>query len=202
MNRISLLTNILQTFLFCDPGLCQISTDSVVTIVIKTELGDIQAELYLKKAPVTCANFLKYVSLCGDRGGTFYRTVTMDNQPDSKVKIEVIQGGFNLEGFDTAQIIPIPLERTSKTGLSHKNGTLSMARSDPDSGSTEFFICIGDQPSLDYGGMRNPDGQGFAAFGRVIQGMDIVKKIQTSSAIGQSLTPPTRIIKITATVIP
>ena len=134
--------------------------------------------LFTKEAPVTCANFLKYVEELGDQGGEFYRTVTMANQPDKKVKIEVIQGGFNLKNMDTSTIKPIPLERTSITKLSHKNGTLSMARSDPDSGSTEFFICIGDQPSLDFGGQRNPDGQGFAAFGQVIQGMDVVRKIQ------------------------
>jgi peptidyl-prolyl cis-trans isomerase A (cyclophilin A) len=122
--------------------------------------------------------------------------VTMANQPDKKVKIEVIQGGFNLKNRDTSTIKPIPLERTSITKLSHKDGTLSMARSDPDSGSTEFFICIGDQPSLDFGGQRNPDGQGFAAFGQVIQGMDVVCRIQAKPAVGQALTPPVRITRI------
>ena len=150
----------------------------------------------IKEAPVTCANFLKYVEQLGDQGGEFYRTVTMDNQPDKKIKIEVIQGGFNLENMDTSTIKPIPLERTSTTRLSHKDGTLSMARSDPDSGSTEFFICIGDQPSLDFGGQRNPDGQGFAAFGQVVSGMDVVRRIQTRPADGQSLTPPVRINRI------
>jgi len=178
------------------PTFSQNNQDSTATITILTELGDIQAVLYLKQAPVTCANFLDYVDWIGERGGTFYRTVTPDNQPDKKVKIEVIQGGFNLDKVDSSDIQPVPLERTSKTGLSHKNGTLSMARDDPDSGSTEFFICIGDQPELDFGGKRNPDGQGFAAFGRVTSGMDIVKKIQESPSEGQVLTPPVRIIKI------
>lgn len=167
-----------------------------VSIVFQTALGDIHAMLYCRQAPVTCNNFLAYIDLIGEKGGTFYRTVTLDNQPNNRVRIEVIQGGFHAGSLDSADIIPIPLERTSLTGLRHLNGTLSMARSDPDSGTTEFFICIGDQPSLDFGGQRNPDGQGFAAFGRVIRGMDIVKKIQLSPSDGQSLNPPVRIIKI------
>jgi peptidyl-prolyl cis-trans isomerase A (cyclophilin A) len=176
------------------PGFCQTMRDSITTVVMATELGEIQVDLYLQQAPITTANFLKYVRRAADQGGSFYRTVTMANQPDKKIKIEVIQGGFTLEGIDSASIQPIPLERTNHTGVRHKNGTISMARSDPDSGSTEFFICIGDQPSLDYGGMRNPDGQGFAAFGTVTTGMDIVQRIQNSPANGQSLTPPVRIL--------
>jgi len=173
----------------------QIQPDTLA-IVIRTSAGDIHAELYAAKAPVTCYNFLSYTEAVGREGGEFYRTVTLQNQPDKKVLIEVIQGGFNLTHFDTTLIQPIPLERTNVTGLLHKNGTLSMARSQPDSGTTEFFICINDQPSLDFGGNRNPDGQGFAAFGRVTKGMEIVKKIQQSPAEGQSLTPPVKILEI------
>ena len=178
------------------PAYCQPTADSTFTVILQTEYGEIRAVLFMQQAPVTCGNFLHYVHLTGETGGTFYRTVTPENQPNNTIKIEVIQGGFDLESVDSTRIHPIALERTSITGLSHLNGTLSMARSGPDTGSTEFFICIGDQPSLDYGGMRNPDGQGFAAFGRVVQGMDIVKKIQRSPADGQSLNPPVRIIKI------
>jgi peptidyl-prolyl cis-trans isomerase A (cyclophilin A) len=170
--------------------------DSTV-VTMETEEGNIRIVLFKKQAPVTCANFLKYVEQLGDLGGEFYRTVTKANQADKKIKIEVIQGGFNLKNIDTTAIRPIPLERTSITGLSHKDGTLSMARSDPDSGSTEFFICIGDQPSLDFGGLRNPDGQGFAAFGQVIEGMEVVRKIQSCPAEGQALTPPVKIFRIT-----
>jgi len=177
------------------PGSAQSIRDSVV-VTMETEEGNLRIVLFTKEAPVTCDNFLKYIELLGDQGGEFYRTVTMANQPDKKVKIEVIQGGFNLKNVDTSTIKPIPLERTSITKLSHKDGTMSMARSDPDSGSTEFFICIGDQPSLDFGGQRNPDGQGFAAFGRVISGMDVVRKIQVRQAEGQALTPPVRIVQI------
>jgi peptidyl-prolyl cis-trans isomerase A (cyclophilin A) len=191
--RLSLFLILLNTGTFT--GIAQSSPDSAI-VKLETGEGTITIVLYTREAPVTSANFLKYVRQLGDQGGEFYRTVTPSNQPDKKVKIEVIQGGFNLENVDTAAIRPIPLERTTLTGLSHKDGTLSMARSDPDSGSTEFFICIGDQPSLDFGGQRNPDGQGFAAFGRVIRGMDVVRRIQSGPSDGQTLTPPVRIFRI------
>jgi len=169
--------------------------DSVI-VIMETEEGNIRIVLFTENAPVTCANFLKYIKETGNQGSEFYRTVTMSNQPGKKVKIEVIQGGFNLKNVDTSKIEPIPLERTNITGLSHRDGTLSMARSDPDSGCTEFFICIGDQPSLDFGGERNTDGQGFAAFGQVVSGMDVVRKIQNKPADGQALTPPVKIFRI------
>ncbi len=91
------------------------------------------------------------------------------------------------------ELAAIKLERTRETKLRHIDGTLSMARDGPDTATGDFFICIGDQPELDFGGQRNPDGQGFAAFGRVIQGMDVVKKIQGSPATEQKLTPPVAI---------
>lgn len=191
--RLSLFLILLNTGTFT--GIAQSSPDSAI-VKLETGEGTITIVLYTREAPVTSANFLKYVRQLGDQGGEFYRTVTPSNQPDKKIKIEVIQGGFNLENVDTAAIRTIPLERTTLTGLSHKDGTLSMARSDPDSGSTEFFICIGDQPSLDFGGQRNPDGQGFAAFGRVIRGMDVVRRIQSGPSDGQTLTPPVRIFRI------
>jgi peptidyl-prolyl cis-trans isomerase A (cyclophilin A) len=149
------------------------------------------------RAPITAANFLKYVDLKHYDGGTFHRTVKMDNQPDNQIKIEVIQAGVNAErakeGFP-----PIALERTNKTGLLHKDGAVSMARGAPDSATSGFFICINDQPSLDFGGMRNPDGQGFAAFGRVVRGMDVVRRIQRApNTDAQRLTPPIAIIAIT-----
>jgi peptidyl-prolyl cis-trans isomerase A (cyclophilin A) len=125
-------------------------------------------------------------------GAVFYRVVTMDNQPNNDIRIEVIQGGQGRsphpQRFD-----PIPHETTDKTGVLHKNGTISMARSDPGSASSEFFICVNDQPELDFGGKRNPDGQGFAAFGRVVQGMDVVRKIQQQPSESQMLAKPVKI---------
>jgi len=168
---------------------CSCQESDSTRIVIHTTFGDIEAELFLEDAPITCSNFMRYIRICGNEGGSFYRTVTAVNQPGNRVKIEVVQGGFNTAKLDSAAIVPILLERTNLTGVLHKDGTLSMARDAPDSGSTEFFICIGDQPSLDYMGERNPDGQGFAAFGRVTRGMDVVRKIQSAPSEGQRLTP-------------
>jgi peptidyl-prolyl cis-trans isomerase A (cyclophilin A) len=156
------------------------------TVNITTSLGDIVVELESKKAPVTVANFLKYVEGGYYKNALFFRTVHSTNQPNSPVKITVIQGGA---AEDKPRFEPIPLERTNKTGLKHKNGTISMARSEPDTAQDSFFICIDDQPELDFGGKRNPDGQGFAAFGQVIKGMDVVRKINQSPSDGQSIKP-------------
>jgi peptidyl-prolyl cis-trans isomerase A (cyclophilin A) len=163
-----------------------------VRVLIETDLGDIEVELEPAKAPLTTANFLKYVDGKLYDGGLFHRTVKPDNQPNNKVRIEVIQAGIN-PAREKQGFAPIKLERTNQTKLSHKNGTISMARDDPDTATADFFICIGDQLELDFGGKRNPDGQGFAAFGRVVKGMDVVKKIQTAPAKEQALTPPVKI---------
>src|SRR5437763_17056789 len=138
-----------------------------VRVLIRTETGDIEVELEAAKAPVTVANFLRYVDAHFYDGGRFHRTVKPDNQPDNAVKIEVIQAGVN-PAKAKDEFPPIKLERTRDTKLTHKDGTLSMARDGPDTATSDFFICIGDQPELDFGGKRNPDGQGFAAFGRVV----------------------------------
>jgi peptidyl-prolyl cis-trans isomerase A (cyclophilin A) len=181
-----------------------VSTQSkTIRVRVQTELGDIVMEVDPIKAPLTTANFLKYVDAGHYDGGVFHRTVKMDNQPESTVKIEVIQAGVNPqrtnEGFPA-----IALERTSVTGILHKDGVVSMARGGPDSATSGWFICINDQPSLDFGGNRNPDGQGFGAFGRVVAGMDVVRKIQaapasttrTTNAEAQRLTPPIKIVKV------
>ena len=91
----------------------------------------------------------------------------------------------------------IAIERTCDTGLRHTDGVISMARDGPDTATHHFFICVGDLPELDFGGKRNPDGQGFAAFGRVVTGMDVVRKTHGSPADGQRLTPPIRIYRAT-----
>ena len=181
-----------------------VSTQSkTVRVRVQTELGDIVIEVDPVKAPITTANFLKYVDAGHYDGGIFHRTVKMDNQPESTVKIEVIQAGVNPDraksGFPA-----IALERTNVTGILHKDGVVSMARGAPDSATSGWFICINDQPSLDFGGNRNPDGQGFGAFGRVVAGMDVVRKIQAApssttrktNAEAQRLTPPIKIIKV------
>ena len=169
-----------------------------VRVLFHTSLGDIEVEVDPVHAPITTANFLKYVNAGLYNGGEFHRTVTMQNQPQNQTKIEVIQAGIPPNREKDA-FPPIALERTNQTGIKHKDGAISMARDQPDTATADFFICIGDQPELDFGGKRNPDGQGFAAFGRVVRGMDVVRKIQASPADGQRLTPPIKIL--TASVV-
>ena len=146
---------------------------------------------------MTVANFLRYVDSGHYEGGTFFRTVTLQNQPQNDVKIEVVQAGPH-PWKNYAPFEPIELERTGDTGIRHIDGAISMARAEPNSATNSFFICVGDQPELDFGGRRNPDGQGFAAFGRVIDGMDVVRAIHSSTAHGQALVPQIDIEKITA----
>jgi len=172
-----------------------VAAQSPVRVLVQTELGDIVLEVDTQHAPRTAANFLRYLDAGQYDGGVFHRTVKMDNQPDSPVKIEVIQAGVSPSRTKEA-FPPIAIERTSETGLRHTDGAISMARSQPDSATSGWFICINDQPSLDFGGARNPDGQGFAAFGHVVQGMDVVRKIQRApNGDAQRLTPPITIVK-------
>lgn len=160
---------------------------------IETPLGSIVAEIYTEAAPVTAENFLAYVDDALFDGGSFFRVVRMDNQPNDSVRIEVIQGGPDGPAVRDRLRPPIALERTRDTGLRHTDGALSMARGGPDSARSQFFICIGDQPSLDFGGNRNLDGQGFAVFGRVVEGMDVVRRIQQGATEGQRLVDPVEI---------
>jgi peptidyl-prolyl cis-trans isomerase A (cyclophilin A) len=158
-------------------------------VLIQTLRGDIIVELDTARAPATAANFLRYVDAAFYDGARFHRTVRASNQNGVAVPIGVIQAGVKStrvpRGFP-----PIALERTSVTGLRHVDGVISMARDGPDTATSDFFICVGDQPSLDYGGKRNSDGQGFAAFGRVVKGMAVVRRIQGAPADGERLTPP------------
>jgi peptidyl-prolyl cis-trans isomerase A (cyclophilin A) len=163
-------------------------------ITISTELGEINVELFNVEAPVTVANFLQYVDSSLFIDGSFYRVVTMGNQPRDSVKIAVIQGGR--QGSGSRGFAPIEHENTGKTGILHKNGTISMARSRIGSATSEFFICVGDQPDLDLGGKRNADGQGFAAFGKVVDGMDVVLAIHKLGTENQYLATPVKIIGI------
>jgi peptidyl-prolyl cis-trans isomerase A (cyclophilin A) len=168
----------------------------LVHIRIATSQGNIDADLDSARAPGSVANFLRYVDAGLYRGGTFYRTVRADNQPRDSVKIAVIQGGRRTDRT-VPSFPPIPLERTNVTDIHHRDGTLSMARGGPDSATDAFFICVGDQPALDFGGHRNLDGQGFAAFGHVTAGMDVVRRINAMPANAQQLKPPVQILNIT-----
>jgi peptidyl-prolyl cis-trans isomerase A (cyclophilin A) len=168
---------------------------AIVTVVLFTSAGPIKIAVDPAKAPITATNFLRNVRRHAYDGAHFFRTVTTkpDNQPGkpADVKIDVIQAG-NAPGFKADP--PIAFEPTSVTGIKHLDGTVSMARDDkPVTATTEFFICIGAQPSLDDGGRRSKDHRGFAAFGRVTDGMDVVRKIHAMRSKAQMLTSPVEI---------
>ncbi len=149
--------------------------DSQVAVVLTTSLGDIEVVVYPEKAPLSAGDFLNYVDRGLYQGAAFYRVIRPDNDKGSPI-IEAIQGGLLTETPPTATIAH---ESTQQTGIKHLDGTVSLARRDVGSGTAAaFFIIIGDQPSMDFGGSRNADKQGFAAFGRVVKGMEVVRAIQ------------------------
>jgi peptidyl-prolyl cis-trans isomerase A (cyclophilin A) len=183
-----------------------LSQDDVL-VRIETAFGGIDIAVDAKHAPVTAANFLKYVDAKLYDGGRFHRTTRPDNYtpaPPDRPAFQIVQA--DIDPARRGEKFPaIPLERTTATGLIHKAGTLSMPRgADADSATSGFVICLEDTPSLDYGSKRYPDGQGFAAFGRVVKGLDVVRRIQqqptnkdADTAMGrQALTPPVTITRM------
>lgn len=164
-------------------------------VVFVTPLGNIVIEADTLNAPITAKNFLKHVNAGTFSEAMFYRTVRHDNQSAASVKIEVIQGGLFADSL-IDRFPAIVHEHTALTGLSHKNGVVSMARNEPGTASTEFFICVGNQPELDYGGKRNLDGMGFAAFAKVVQGMKTVRRIHRLPENKQYLVEPVNIEKV------
>ncbi len=176
-------------------GRWAVATAGEPTVRIATARGDIIVAIDITHAPVSAANFLSYVDHGLYDGGMFHRTVTRSNQPHNAVKIEVIQAGIDSERAHEG-FAPIALERTTVTGIRHLAGVISMARDGPDTATSDFFICVTDQPNLDFGGARNPDGQGFGAFGHVVSGMAVVRRIQQAKARGQALAPPVKILSI------
>lgn len=171
-----------------------------VSVTFETALGRITFAVDVAHAPITGANFLKYVDGKFYDGSLFVRAVRPNNTLRHDIEIHGVQVVSN-PARDAELFPPIPLERTSVTGLKHLDGTISMARAEPNTATSSFWIAIGDQLSLDFGGRRNPDGQGFATFGRVIAGMDVVKKIQaahtgnTGDFGTETLAPPVRILR-------
>jgi len=172
-----------------------------VLVRMTTDLGVVEIEINVEAAPISANNFLRLVDGGHMDVTTFYRTVSPENDNGSP-PISVIQGG---NGSGDGPFEPIAHETTEDTGLLHLSGAISMARGDVGTASTEFFICIGDQPALDFGAQRNPDGQGFAVFGYVVAGMDVVQAIHqrpadapTESAYlkGQIIEDPVKVISI------
>jgi peptidyl-prolyl cis-trans isomerase A (cyclophilin A) len=178
----------------------QQAAPSSPVVVFETGMGSIEIEVDAARAPATAANFLRYVDGGFYDGGTINRAVRPDNTARHDVEIQVIQFQIDRDRRRD-EFPPVPLERTTVTGLRHVDGAVSMARSGPDTATASFSIVIGNQPEMDFGGKRNPDGQGFAVFGRVIRGMETVKAIQ-SSPTGpagpygpETLNPPIAIVK-------
>lgn len=158
-------------------------------VVLETDAGRMVLALDLDKAPLSTCNFLAYVTDGDYDGGSFFRTVVRQTNANPH-PIDVIQAATP-RGSDDDSRPPIPLERTRDTGLRHVAGAVSMARDGPDTATSSFFIVTQDTPALDFGGGRNPDGQGFAAFGHLVEGLDVARRIQMSPANGEEqLTPP------------
>jgi len=171
-----------------DPGL--------VRVVLKTGKGAIGIDLNVGKAPITARNFLHYVDAKRFDHAGFYRVSHAPNDP----AYGLVQGG--VRGDPARLFKPIAHESTAVTGLTHKDGTISMARGKPGTANAEFFICVGDHPGFDAGGPGG-DADGFAAFGQVAEGMDVVAAIfaippsPTAGAgplRGQMLVPPVPIL--------
>lgn len=166
-------------------------------IEIQTSKGDILIELYPLRAPKTVAAFLSYVDSGYYYNSNFYRALTMDNQPSNAPKTELIQGGIWKTNNKLAVRIPgIPHESTGQTKLLHDEGVLSLARAEPGTAGTEFFICLSKQPGLDHGGENVPDKQGYATFGKVVKGMSVVRKISRQNENDQYFSPPVAIYNI------
>ena len=166
-------------------------------VQITTRFGDFEIELYPKQAPVTVAAFLSYIDSGYYDKSSFYRVLVDEDQPSYAPKSEIIQGGIWKANSKLLNKIPgIKHETTRQTKLSHTDGTVSLARLAPGTAHTEFFICLGDQPGFDFGGENNPDGQGYAAFGRVIKGMDVVRRMYAAPEKDGEFTPQIFIYRI------
>ncbi|MEO1040552.1 MAG: peptidylprolyl isomerase [Pseudomonadota bacterium] len=144
--------------------------------VIATSQGEIRVTLNAQAAPITVANFIVHAEAGHYNGGSFYRSVRDDNEREGVEPMNLIQGGY---GFDAMpEAAGITHEPTSQSGLTHKRGAISMARYEVGTASTEFFIMVNDYPGLDAGsGTRNPDEAGYAVFGEVVDGMEVVEAI-------------------------
>lgn len=197
MLRRRLLLTPLALFL---PGFAR-GLAAPVRVRMTTSLGVIVLELRPDRAPITARNFLRYLDKGMWKGATFYRTVGPKND-HNPAGITVIQGGLDK---DDAPLGGITHETTAHTGLKHLDGAISMARGAPGTAGADFFICLGRNRALDFGGRRNPDGQGFAVFGKVIAGMDVVRAIhaqptrrKSSDAYtaGQLIAKPVKILKV------
>ena len=154
-------------------------------ILIETAYGDIEAELYQDKAPATVKAFISYIDSGYYKNTSFYRVLKDDDMP-TDYNTGLIQAGV---WPDKKNVPGIQHESTKQSGLSHTNGILSLARTGVNTATTEFFICIGDQPQLNFGGGGTTDSLGFATFGKIVKGMDVVRRIQSARSSGDHFEP-------------
>lgn len=193
MKRVLQLFFVLVCFFSC----VEKSNKGNPVVLIETKYGEIEIELYIDKAPKTAGAFLSYVDSGFYENTSFYRVLNMNNQPSNAPKTEILQGGLWRTKNEKARSIQgIPHESTGTTGVKHKDGVISVARLAPGTANCEFFICIDDQPGLDEGGENVEDKLGYAAFGKVIKGMNVVRKIYMQNDRNQYLDPPVAIYTI------
>ena len=185
------------------PGATQVARPALAPGLVRVEMntgaGLIVIDLRADAAPLTTGNFLRYVDLKRYDGSKIYRTVRVKGYPE----LGVVQGGARF--IPDKPIKPVAHEPTSQTGLRHKDGTVSLARGAPGTGTSDFFICLGDTPAFDADPSAPGDNLGFAAFGQVVEGMDIVRRIhamptsdkaEVASMRGEMLEPPVPILKV------
>jgi peptidyl-prolyl cis-trans isomerase A (cyclophilin A) len=189
------------------PALAQTAAPADPFVKLHTAQGDIVVELYASKAPITVKNFLHYVDTKKLDGATFYRSSTPPG--DKTFSYGILQGGL---GSDPKKLYPpIAHESTLKTGLSHTDGTISMTRYAPGTATANFSICVGDKTYLDADPKDPKANPGYAAFGRVVEGMDVVRKLLAEPRDptkgvgvmkGEMLAHPVRILTVRRTTAP
>ncbi len=180
----------LYLFIFLFSLSCSHKKYQYPNVEIQTQFGKIQVEVYPDKAPESTAAFLSYVDAGLYKNSSFYRVLKEENQPSSSFKSKLIQGGIWQSNNKKAITLKgIPHEITQQSGILHTNGTISLARTNPGTATSEFFICVGDQPAYDYGNNANPDKLGYAAFGKVVNGMDVVNRIHQQPENGEAFSP-------------
>ena len=196
MDRREIVLGSLAAAALGAPAMAQ---DGTVRVAVKTAKGVITLQLEAAKAPITVKNFLRYVDARLYDKSSFYRASHVSNAPDHGL----VEGG--LRGDPKKVLKPIAHESTAKTGLTHKDGTVSMARRNPGTATADFFIVVGDQPGFDADPSGAGDKDGFAAFGQVIDGMDVVHaifdgKVSPTAGVGamkgEMLSPPVTIVSI------
>jgi peptidyl-prolyl cis-trans isomerase A (cyclophilin A) len=196
--RLKILNPIVIILLLITHGCKQPEKYDHPTIDIQTYYGDIIVELYPEKAPKTVAGFLSFVDSGYFKNTSFYRVLKKEDQSMNATKTQLIQGGLWQSKIKLLQSLPgIPLETTKQTGILHEEGVISLARGvEANSGNTEFFICLDDEPDYDYGGDASPDKKGYTTFGKVIRGMKFVKQIHGQPDYETNFNPPIKIIDI------